>query len=291
MREISEMATESLMPNKCSHLPLPTSSFSSESSEHERAIDPLISSSNHLQSVSSTSFELQISEQHSVLNSNNSTPQQLKHSNKHQQQQQNNVSVTSSGGALSTTSASSSNGTANSRFSAIRNWLKQNRWRKQKSDKHSASANSSSSSTNATLLMMGSPNSTPISSSTNKNSLISSLTSPFQQQQQQQQTNTNSSKKSNSDNKHYKTGSNVSTPNNNVKTQLNSKYLVLFLLIFPFLFPFFFFINSISTTLFFSLPLFQLLIIIIIFLVSNLGGFFLCVLLQFMNSFVLFLID
>lgn len=283
------MATESLLKQ----LPPPLHGMHAVNEQHERAIDPLIVAD--LQSVSSSSFELQLNEIHSqpqafiaaaiASSANNSTPQQFK-SMKHQQQQHgsshHNLSVTSSGGALSTTSTSSSNGGANSRFSAIRNWLKQNRWRKQKDKSHS---------TSSTVLAMGSPNSTPISNK-NSTSLIGSLTSPFNAAAaNSSNTNNNNNKKSNSDNKHYKTGSNVSTPNNNVKTQLNSKYLVLFLLIFPFLFPFFFFINSISTTLFFSLPLFQLLIIIIIFLVSNLGGFFLCVLLQFMNSFVLFLID
>lgn len=187
------MTTESLM--KPLPPPLPN---------EERAIDPLIYNTNT--TLLTTSFELQI-DQHTTpqqQKSNATTPQYNKQCNT----SNHNLSVTSSGGALSTTSTSS-----NGRFSAIRNWLKQNRWRKHKdgNNKHVlvVSTTSPLATNNAT---------TPVS---NKHSLLSSLTSPFQHQHNF----TNLNKKSNSENHSNtkQTGLIVSTP---TKAQINSKFFL-----------------------------------------------------------------
>lgn len=186
------MTTESLM--KPLPPPLPN---------EERAIDPLIYNTNA--TLLTTSFELQIDQHTTPQQSNATTPQYNKQCNT------SNLSVTSSGGALSTTSTSS-----NGRFSAIRNWLKQNRWRKHKdgNSKHVlvVSTTSPLATNNAT---------TPVS---NKHSLLSSLTSPFQHQHNF----TNLNKKSNSENHSNtkQTGLIVSTP---TKAQINSKFFFVLL--------------------------------------------------------------
>jgi hypothetical protein len=147
----------------------------------ERAIDPLII---NLQSKSNTSFELH----------HQTTPQYNNNNN--------NLSITSSsGGALSTTSSSS-----NGRFSAIRNWLKQNRWRKNKDKSNNTSLGVTTTSPLVTTSSSPHNTNSPIGNKIilNNNNNCSDNNTPYNQIQY---------KKTNSDKSGLITNNNISTTN------------------------------------------------------------------------------